>query len=725
MFRLRINSLLLVLACVLLAPLAVAQTASIFTISLQQGQTVLTIADGATITMAADAIGVPTTANVTVTYRGTSTVTINTTDLTGSLDFSVGGVPETPFVLDRNQSFTAVVRFQPTGSTRVTGRMAFGYTEGRTSGTVGVNLTGIAPEFAFSYTPQGGNTTLLSAGGTIALPQTAIDATSTATVIVTNRGSGAGNVNAISLTGEAFQLVGVPLLPAAVEAGRDLRFTVSFTPRRLDATSGTLAVETLERRATFALQGTGSGARWAYDSVPATGPVALQPNQSLALPDAPVGERSTMMVRVRNTGNADGRITAISVSGTGFSLSDAPFLPLVVPAGGTATFTVAFAPTQAGRSTGRLRVGDDAFELAATGLGAIVNFAYIAGGASTSVLNNGTVVLVPVAVGGVARAQFQISNTGTTAATINSIGLTAASTVFALTGLPRLPLTLAPGASTTIGVEFAPAVVGAATATLRVDTNNFTLSGTGNAPPALPAYRFEGATGVQAARQQPAIGITLTSAYSLPLTGTLTLAFNSEVFSNDPAVQFETGGRTVSFTIPANATRAVFAGIPDKTQIRLQTGTVAGSIILTPSFLTEGGVNLTPAAPLSHALRVAQTAPVILSVAVSTKSASAMTLLVTGYSTSRALNQMEFTFTPVSGENVSTTRLTLSVEPTFNAWYQGSTSQPFGSLFTATVPFTFAGDVKNVTTLADTVQSVSVTASNAQGASAAQSVNLR
>ena len=107
---------------------------------------------------------------------------------------------------------------------------------------------------------------------------------------------------------------------------------------------------------------------------------------------------------------------------------------------------------------------------------------------------------------------------------------------------------------------------------------------------------------------------------------------------------------------------------------------------------------------------------------------SGFTLLVSGYATGRAITQMEFQFTPVSGENLGAAKVTIPVEPTFNAWYQSSASAAYGSQFTATVPFTLAGEVRNtsqVTSLADAIQSVSVTLTNRQGVSSASSVNLK
>jgi hypothetical protein len=160
-------------------------------------------------------------------------------------------------------------------------------------------------------------------------------------------------------------------------------------------------------------------------------------------------------------------------------------------------------------------------------------------------------------------------------------------------------------------------------------------------------------------------------------------------------------------------------------QIRLQSGTVAGSITLTPSFATEGGINLTPTNPPGLTLTIPESAPRLLNVVLQAKTANTITLAITGYATGRSITQMTFDFTPATGENVQTTRLSLNVESNFLAWYQSMPSQQFGSMFTATVPFTLAGDIEDATTVADTIQSVNVTLVNRQGNSNAMSLNLR
>ena len=682
-------------------------------------------ADGATVTLPTAGVGQTITASVVVTNLGNNAATLNFVQLSGSNDFTLTNVPDTPNSIAARGTFGFTVTYLASKSDRTLGRVQFNTTTGSSATTFNLNLAGVAPEFAYSFTPQGGNQTAIANGGTIRFPDTNVDATSNAVVVVQNRGSYQGVFNSAVASGAEFGTVNVPLPNTTVDAGREIRFGVTYSPKALQPSRGALNVETADRKLSFNLEGAATGARYTYEVVRGTDTAAITPNQMLSVPDATVGgDKTSIVVRFRNTGNVDGRITTLSVAGTGFSLSDAPLLPLVVPAGQGGALTVNFTPTTPGRALGRLRIGADDFDLAANGLGPTINYAYVVNNASTSVTTGGSVIFTPASVGGNSRLRFTITNNGTSAATVSSIGLAAPTTVFVLGGLPGLPVNLAPNASTGFDVTFTPNALGTSTATLRVDNQTFTLSGAGNAPPPLPDIRFDGATGNQDPLQQPGVGLTLASAYPLALTGTLTLAFNSDVFSNDPAVQFATGGRTVAFTSPANSTRAVFPN--NQNQIRIQSGSLAGTITLTPAInTTEGAINLTPTAPPTVTLSVAAAAPRILSVSLGAKTANTITVLVSGYATNRSVTGMRLQFTPTSGESVQTTEVTIPAEASFLGYYQSAASAPFGSLFTVSVPLTLTGDIKNVPTIADTVQAIAVTLTNRVGTSNSATLTLR
>ena len=123
----------LFLCSTLLAPFAAAQTtASPFIIRVTQGQTGVTVAEGATVTLASEAPRAPVDATISLTNRTTAAVTINRVSFTGNLDFKVTTpVDDTPLNVPPGATVSAPVRFTPTSSERVTGTVTVAYTENR------------------------------------------------------------------------------------------------------------------------------------------------------------------------------------------------------------------------------------------------------------------------------------------------------------------------------------------------------------------------------------------------------------------------------------------------------------------------------------------------------------------------------------------------------------------------------------------------------------------
>ena len=204
-------------------------------------------------------------------------------------------------------------------------------------------------------------------------------------------------------------------------------------------------------------------------------------------------------------------------------------------------------------------------------------------------------VFSPVEITQSEQISLDVKNTGTLPATISNIGIQQTGGPFSLSGQPPLPVTLAPNADFQITITFTPTTLGYSNASLLFDTTTIALQGSGTQPPPLPSYTISGPSGNVAPMTQPTIGLTLASPYPVAISGTLTLSVTGTLPA-DQAVQFLTGGSTVSFTIPANQTSAVFGA--QGTQLGLQTGTVASTITITPSFVTQAGnVPLTPATP--------------------------------------------------------------------------------------------------------------------------------
>ena len=717
----------------LIAPLMLLAAAALqaqnpFSFRSQVSGTAQSLAENSTILFAADGVGRSLDGTLQVTNTSASQVSVTRVELTGSTDFSVTGVPDPSSVFSTNDGFTMTLRFRPSSGQRASGAIRLFYTlnpaNRPTTGTTGLSLTGVAPDFTLAYQPPpSANATPIQSGGTIAFPATAVNETASAGVVITNRGSGAGTVGEIVSAGAAFSLTSLPSPPTTVDAGGVVRFAVRYAPTVIESSTGTVRIEFVDRTVTFSLTGSSTGSVFTYELVQGNGATALAKGSTVAVPDVAVGDKSSITVRVRNTGNADGRITVIGVQGAGYTVSDAPFLPTVLAPGGAAAVTLTFTPAAPGRFTGRLRIGDDSFDVVSNGLGPNLTYAYVTGPVTTTIVNGGSIIFPPAAVGQTSSVRFVITNTGTSPSAVNSVGVVATGTTFATTTVPRLPAALGPGETFEFGVAFLPTATGSLTGTLRVDSLSFSLTGVATQPPPISEYRFTGATGAQQPGQQLGVGLSLAQAYPLTLRGTLTMVFNSDVFANDPAVQFAVGGRTVNFSIPAGQRDAVFS--TGQTTVRLQTGTVAGAIVLTPSFQTDSAIVLTPTDPPSLSLTVASGAPQLLALQITAKTTTGFQLLVTGYATSRQISQIALTFTPTSGENVTTSTIAIPADASFNAWYQSAASAAFGSQFTATIPITLAGDLVNVTTLTDTVRSVSAVLTNRIGASQAVSVNVQ
>ena len=682
---------------------------------------VRTLSDGAAINFPAVDINATTTATITIFNQGTGTGTVTGIFLAGG-GFQLSGALQLPVTIPSNQGVRFGIVFAPSKAGSFTGTFRIDLTGRSISGTLTASTA--SSNFSLSYIdPDTSNILPLTNNSTLPFPNTLAGTTSIITLLADNTGAGTGSINSITLgsSASAFQLLSLPPLPISVPPSQFLRFGIRFSPQQQQNSSDTLRVDFNGQITTINLQAQGTQPQFSYGVASGTATTPLSPGGTVAIADTAVGQTSSVVVSVYNFGTADGQISTISVTGQGLSLTELPTVPFTLHPNGSQHFTLNFAPPQPGAVSGRLTIGSDTFTIAGTGIGPRLIYTYTSAATAVPVTDGGVVIFPPLAVGNTGNLNFSVQNTGTSAATISSINLTAPSTIFALSQLPALPSNLDPGATITFAIGFVPNNTGSVTATLRVNNSSFTLSGNGTQPAALPGYQFQGPAGNQQPAQQPAVGLTLASPYPLALQGTLTLTFVSSVFTDDPAIQFASGGRTVSFKIPANSTQALFSG--NATSMALQTGTTAGTIAITPAFATQGGFDLTPSSPDVLTLTIQRSAPQLLSASVTSETLSSFALVLNGYSTTRTIRQLDIQITPKQGQSFSTTHLTIDVSSASSAWSQSPASQGFGGSFLVTIPFTLS----NGNTTGDLVhllQSLSITATNDVGTSSALSVPI-
>jgi len=229
------------------------------------------------------------------------------------------------------------------------------------------------------------------------------------------------------------------------------------------------------------------------------------------------------------------------------------------------------------------------------------------------------------------------------------------------------------------------------------------------APPALPAVTIGGLPASSGPAQQPGMTISIASAYPVVITGTATLTFASSVGGDDQTIQFGSGGRTVSFAIPANTTQANFSGA---SSVPVLTGTVAGTITITLDLMASG-TDVTPTPAPAATIALITTPAFIQTVKFGTSTTGAFTVVVTGFSTTRDMTTGVFHFAPSSNATLATTDVTVSLGQAFSLWYSNTASNATGSEFQLTVPFTTTNGPS-----ADVI-AVTVTLTNSKGASSA------
>jgi Putative Ig domain len=220
-------------------------------------------------------------------------------------------------------------------------------------------------------------------------------------------------------------------------------------------------------------------------------------------------------------------------------------------------------------------------------------------------------------------------------------------------------------------------------------------------PSTAPSTSFNGFPANGAPGTQVTSAITFSAPYPVDVTVNLTLTFAPASGPDDPNVQFASGGRTTSVIVKAGSTVSL-------NTIAIQTGTVAGVITITEQLIAQG-TNITPLPTPTRTITIAASAPTVTSVTV-TPGSSAFTVVVVGFDPTRAITQVNFTFTAATGATLQTSTVTIPAQTLFSQWYQSAASVPFGSQFSFTITFTVNGS-------ANSIASVTVTLTNPTGTS--------
>jgi hypothetical protein len=396
--------------------------------------------------------GVSKTQQITVSNTGASTVTLSQASVSGT-GFSISGIT-TPLTLTTGQSTSFNLQFAPQTAGAVTGNVVVTSNAANSPSSVSLSGTGVASTATMSASPTAVNFGSINVG-----------TATTQNLTISNTGNSSVTISQINVTAKDVTVSGVTL-PATLAPAQTLGMTAQFKPLVMESVVGSITVTNTQGTST-AVSVTGSGVQGGLTTTPA----------SIAFGNAVIGVSNSQPVQISNTGNSSVTISQASVIGSGFSTSGLT-LPLVLAAGQTSSFNVAYAPQTAGNVTGSVTLISDApsspntLTLSGTGVTAT----------RTLSVSQASLSFGSVTIGASASQTLTFTNTGNSNVTISQI--TESGAAFSLAGAST-PVVLSPSQGTTITVNFNPTVAGNASGSVAVTSDatgspaNISLSGSG------------------------------------------------------------------------------------------------------------------------------------------------------------------------------------------------------------------------------------------------------
>jgi hypothetical protein len=270
-------------------------------------------------------------------------------------------------------------------------------------------------------------------------------------VSIVNTGTESAKIERITMKGSGFSVRGISV-PLTIEAGKSASFTANFVPGSTGAASGSISLVTDASPApiVIGLDGTGTGAL-----------IAVTPSSG-SFEDVVVGSELSEPMELKASGNADIKITKVSTSGAGFSVSGLA-VPLTVSPGQSVSFLATFKPAKAGNVSGSISITSTAEDSLVT-----VN---LAGKGATPVVGLSVTPAAlsfgSVAVGKTTSQEVTLKSTGNTNVDVKAVSVSG--TGFSVSGGSNV--TLVPGQTSTVIVKFDPSKSGSASGTVTVASN--------------------------------------------------------------------------------------------------------------------------------------------------------------------------------------------------------------------------------------------------------------
>jgi hypothetical protein len=346
------------------------------------------------------------------------------------------------------------------------------------AGLIGTAGCGLALPGVGGGSGQQADTSALSASSsTVSFGNVSVGSNSTQSIVFADTGLNSITISTITISGAGFSVKSGTAV--TLTSNQTTTITVAYTPTAAGAAQGMLSITSDASNPTIniALSATAMAATSQLSTTSTT----------LAFGSQTVNTAQVLPVVVTDSGNATVTISAITISGAGFSYTASSNQPL--GPNGTVTFSVTFDPKANGASSGTLSISSNAtnspFNISLSGTGVT------APAASSQLTANSTGIgFGSVTVGTTVTKTITLTDSGTANVTIS--GAMASGSGFSVSGGSNV--TLKPNGTANLTISFDPASATAVQGTLAISSNatnsvfTIPLSGTGTAAqPSQPA----------------------------------------------------------------------------------------------------------------------------------------------------------------------------------------------------------------------------------------------
>ncbi len=287
----------------------------------------------------------------TLTNSGGTLLTLQTVTTTGT-GVVLSGL-SLPIALRPNQSLSFNVSAPPSATGNVNGSINFTAWAGwwATNGFGTHEYESKKGTRTYLVIPVSSSTALgqlTPAPSSVSFGSAQVGSTQAQSATLTNSGNGPLTVTQAAATGTGFSISGLPL-PMTLNPGDSATFSALFAPQSTGNVKGSISIVSNASNSTLNLALSGSGA--------SSGQLILSP-ASLNFGSVPIGKNQSMSATLAASGSSV-TVSSASANTPEFSLGGIQ-LPITIPAGKSASFTVTFTPQASGTSSASIAFGSNA-----------------------------------------------------------------------------------------------------------------------------------------------------------------------------------------------------------------------------------------------------------------------------------------------------------------------------------------------------------------------------